>query len=71
MRDKARRVKLYSCALELIKENKTTKPEQIFESKREKIYRFAGIWADERKFSVQIRHDLKTGNRYFTSVFPE
>lgn len=71
MRDKARRVKLYSCALELIRENKTSKAEKIFKSKREEIYRFAGISADERKFSVQIRHDHKTGNKYFTSVFPE
>ncbi|MDP3992906.1 MAG: hypothetical protein Q8Q05_01690 [bacterium] len=71
MRDKARRVKFYSCALELIKENKSSKPEKIFESKREEIYRFAGISADERKFSIQIRHDLKTGHKYFTSVFPE
>ena len=71
MRDKARRVKLFSCAIELIKENKAIKPEIIFKSKREEVYRFAGISADERKFSVQIRHDFKTGHKYFTSVFPE
>ncbi len=71
MRDKARRVKLFACAIELIRENKAIKPEKVFESKREEIYRFAGISADERKFAVQIRHDVKTGNRYFTSVFPE
>jgi hypothetical protein len=71
MRDKARRLKFYPCALELIGNNKLVSPENIYEDAKEAVYRFSAISGDGRKFSVQIRHDLKSDHKYFTSTFPE
>ena len=68
-RDRTRRLKLYPCALELIQKSRV-EPEIIYKSKTETKYRFHGEAAGGQKFSIQIREELKSGRKYFTSVFP-
>lgn len=69
-KDRKRRLVFYGCAIELIVENRT-QPDTPFKSKNERLFRFKGVSADEHQFTVQIREELSTGKKYFTSVFPE
>jgi len=68
-KDRKRRLKFYGCAIELIERNRL-RPEAPFKSKSEQIFRFKGVAADSQQFIVQIREEMKTGRKYFTSVFP-
>lgn len=68
-RDKMRRLRFYSCAIELIM-NSRLDPEIPFKNEDERLYRFSGLSADGQLFTVQIREELKTSKKYFTSVFP-
>ena len=68
-KDRKRRLVFYSCAIELI-EGSRIQPEAPFKSKTEQLFRFQGLSADSQQFIVQIREELKTGKKYFTSVFP-
>ncbi len=68
-KDRKRRLKFYGCAIELIERNRL-RPGAPFKSKTEQLFRFKGISADGQQFIVQIREELKTGRKYFTSVFP-
>ena len=69
-KDRKRRLVFYGCAIELIIENRTL-PDIPFKSKTEQLFRFKGVSADGQEFTVQIREELRTGKKYFTSVFPE
>jgi hypothetical protein len=70
LRDKARRLKLYNCAIELIGNSRLGPSNEPYKSDTEILYRFLGLSADNRKFVVQIREDRKSGQKYFSSVFP-
>ncbi len=70
-RDRTRRLKLYACALELIKNSKnepTTKENP--NKKSEVLHRFAGMTPERELFFVQINEDKKTGQKFLLSVFP-
>jgi hypothetical protein len=36
----------------------------------EKLYRFVGMTADNELFAIQVKEDLKRGEKHFISVFP-
>ncbi len=69
--DKARRLKYYACALEIIEKSKINptskenidKPSEIF-------HRFGGITRDQKSFYVQIKEDKRNGEKYLISIFP-
>jgi hypothetical protein len=70
-RDRARRLKFFPAAIELIqmtrfeprtKEN-PNKPKEI-------LHRFYGITKDNALFCVQIKEDKKTNKKWMLSVFP-
>ena len=71
-RDRARRLRFFPAAIELIRYG-TIKPE----TKRnpnipsEILHRFTGMTADGHIFYVQIKEDRRTGNKSLLSVFPE
>jgi len=70
--DKARRLKYYSCALDLIKNSKVTPTSKENPNKRyEVLHRFTGRTSDGDLFYVQIKEDKKTNQKYFISAFPE
>ncbi len=69
--DKLRRLKYYECAIDLIKNSRLSPVEKINPNDQsEMLYRFSGVTRERRSFLVQIKKDLKTGNRHFMSVFP-
>jgi hypothetical protein len=70
-RDRNRRLKYYSCAIDLIR-NSRMEPtsEQNPHKQKEILHRFAGTTKDKDVFIVQIKQDKKTGEKHFMSVFP-
>jgi len=71
LRDKARRLALFPCAIELIEKTRyspTTKENP--NKKSESLHRFAGSTPDNEIFFVQIKEDKQNKQKYFISVFP-
>ena len=70
-RDRTRRLKYYLCAIDLIKNNRFDPIERKNPNdQKEILYRFSGVTKSGSEFFVQLKVDLKTGNRHFMSVFP-
>jgi hypothetical protein len=71
LKDKTRRAKYFSCALELIQ---NTKFDPISKkdpnSKTDILHRFTGITSEKEIFFVQIKEDKKTAQKFLISVFP-
>lgn len=69
--DKVSRLKLYVCALELLRKT-AYDPETIVSAgnPHSVLHRFAGETKDGRKFFVQVKQDKRTGRKDFMSVFP-
>jgi hypothetical protein len=69
--DRIRRLRLYACAIDLIKYSKY---EPITKNnpnkKNEIVHRFMGINGNNELFYVQIKEDRKSGEKSFVSVFP-
>src|SRR3989338_1073848 len=71
-RDRVRRMKYYSCAIDLIKNTKAGPISKENPNKKSEIlHRFAGITPDKELFFVQINQDKKSNKKFFLSVFPE
>lgn len=72
IRDKTRRVKYFSCAIDLI-QNSKIKPisKENPNRKGEMLHRFAGTTPDNEKFFVQIKEEKRAGEKWLMSVFPE
>ncbi len=70
-RERLRRMRYLSCAIELIEYSKNA-PEINNElgSKKVVLYRFAGKTPENELFYVQIKGDLKNSHKYLMSVFP-
>jgi hypothetical protein len=68
-KERAKRLKYFSAACELIRDAKLGPIEKIesFE-KKEILYRFAGLTAEKELFFVQIKEDRKK-RKYFMSCF--
>lgn len=71
LKERVRRLKYFSCSIELI-ENSRNKPHiEINRNKpKETLYRFLGTAKTKELFYVQIKENRKTGNKYFMSCFP-
>jgi hypothetical protein len=69
--DQLRRVKTFSCAIDLIRYT-TLAPETILDQRNSNIelYRFSGLTKDGSVFCVQIRQNSRTGRKDFMSAFP-
>lgn len=70
-KDRARRLKFFACAIELL-QNSTLSPNVVEPKKRGSLrwYRFFGISPKGNKFVVQIK-ESKNGQKYLLSMFPE
>lgn len=69
-RDRARRLKLYACALDLLRHSTLTpttveNPNQ----KDQLLHRFAGQTKSGQPFTVQVKEQKNTGKKYFISAF--
>jgi hypothetical protein len=71
-RDATRRLKLFECAIDLIRNNKFDPSSKDDPNNPAVIlHRFAGSTKNGEKFFVQIKEDKKSGEKIFLSVFPE
>lgn len=69
-RDKTRRVKLFPCAVELIRESRfNPESKQNVDRPSEILHRFAGKTKTGQLFFVQIKEEKKTGEKWLVSVF--
>ncbi len=70
--DRFRRLKLYACGIDLIK-NSHIKPiiRNNPNRQNEIFYRFVGLDSNNEMFYVQIKEDTKSGEKSMISVFPE
>lgn len=69
--ERVRRLKLLSCAVDLIKNSRnkpTSKPNP--NNKDELLHRFGGITVNDELFYIQIKENLRTKRKDFMSVFP-
>ena len=68
--DRKRRLKYYTCAIELLR-NTTLSPDTKMNPNgaREWVHRFYGRTSTGLRFCVQVKHDVKSGNKFFMSVF--
>jgi hypothetical protein len=70
--DRASRLKLYLCALDLLRHTKHA-PDTLFskDNLNVMLHRFAGETKDGQPFCVQVKEDKRTGRKDFVSVFPK
>lgn len=69
--DLMRRIKLYPCALELIRKSRfePTSKENV-DKPSEILHRFTGATSENEIFFVQIKENKRSGKKWFISVFP-
>lgn len=71
LRDKARRVAYFPCAIELIQKTRQEPTSKENPNRSgEILHRFAGSTPDNEIFFVQIKEDRRTNQKWFISVFP-
>lgn len=66
--DRVRRVRLFPCAMELIRH--TRYAPDIIVNNELLLYRFYGKTPDGKRFCVQVRESTRTSRKDFMSVFP-
>jgi hypothetical protein len=70
-RDRMRRLKYFSCGLELIQNSKFDPESKENPNKKSEIlHRFAGTSKDNDLFFLQIKESKKTGQKWLISIFP-
>jgi hypothetical protein len=70
--DRRRRLPFFPCAIELIERSRFAPVSgRNPRKKNETLHRFAGSTPENELFYVQIKEDLKTGQKFLMSVFPE
>lgn len=71
-KERARRLKYFACAIDLIKNTRFEPTSKQNPNKSNEIlHRFAGLTKDDEIFYVQIKEDKKNDMKWFMSVFPE
>ena len=72
LKEKIRRIKYFSCAINLI-ENSKIAPISIenTDNRNEMLHRFAGKTKNKEVFFVQIKENKKSDKKYFMSCFPQ
>jgi len=71
LRERVRRLKYFSCAIDLICNSKIipTSKENV-DNKNEILHRFAGKTKNKEIFFVQIKENKNNNKKYFMSCFP-
>ena len=67
-----RRLQFFDCAIDLLRHS-TNPPETLPNpnGRNELVHRFAGITETGERFYVQVKQELRSGKKYFMSVFPD
>ena len=70
-KDQVRRMKFFSCGVELIKVTHYEPESKENPNKRSEIlHRFAGVTKQNELFFVQIKEDKRSGEKFLISIFP-
>src|SRR5687767_15941157 len=70
-RDRKRRLKYYSCAIDLLRSTRLEPESKENPNKPGEIWhRFTGVSPEGDIFYVQVKEIKRTGSKYFMSVFP-
>ena len=71
LKQRARRLKFFSCAIDLIKNSRIvpTSKENV-DNRNEILHRFVGQTKNKEIFFVQIKENKKSGMKYLMSCFP-
>jgi len=70
-RDRTRRLKYFSCALELIENSRAAPISKVSQERKDEIlHRFTGISREGDVFLVQIKEKILNGQKYLLSLFP-
>ena len=71
-REKARRLRYFEAAIEVIKHSRNKPTSKNNPNKRlEILHRFAGLTKDKELFYVQIKEHASSGKLYFMSCLPD
>lgn len=70
-KERIRRLKLYSCAIDLLRKNNFP-PDTIFKNEdlNSALHRFCGQTKNGEYFFVQVKENKRTNRKDFISVFP-
>ncbi len=70
-KEQVRRMKFFPCGIELIKFTSFDPESKENHNKRsELLHRFTGITSENEHFSVQIKEDKQSGEKFLISIFP-
>ena len=71
LKERTRRLKYFSCAIDLARNSKVipTSKENV-DNRNEILHRFIGQTKEKEIFFVQIKENKKNGRKYFISCFP-
>ena len=69
-RERFRRIGLYQCALDTIRNSRISPVVAQSGDGKSIYYRFYGVTRAGIKFCVQIKEDRKSGRKHFMSVYP-
>lgn len=70
-RERIKRLAYFACAIELIQKSRQAPVDKQNPNRRKEVlYRFAGLTKEQELFFVQIKKDVKTGQKFLMSVFP-
>lgn len=71
LKERIRRLKYFSCAVELIKSSRNNPvSKENVDNRKEILHRFAGRTKNNELFFVQIKEDKKSGKKDIMSCFP-
>ncbi|MCL2173948.1 hypothetical protein FWH58_01455 [Candidatus Saccharibacteria bacterium] len=72
MYSQKRRLQFFNCAIDLLRHS-TNSPETLPNpnGRNELVHRFAGVTSAGERFYVQVKQELRSGKKYFMSVFPD
>ena len=70
--ERSRRLKYYSCGLDLLMHSRCSPLIKLNpENASEKLYRFKGETRNNEVFFVQVKEEKNSKNKYLMSIFPE
>jgi len=71
-RDRKRRIRYFSCAIELMRHSHVDpESKESLKSSSEILHRFTGITPDGSMFYVQIKENKRNNQKCLLSIFPE
>ena len=72
LRDRARRLMYYPCALDLIQNSRISPESKVNPNRKsEMLHRFTGMTTTNKIFHIQVKGNTKNNQKHLISVFPD